>query len=59
LKWNQKSADQPDPDAVIPALQVQLGLDLVPAVRPVELVRIKLSNKSQTTELRDHPLPTH
>jgi uncharacterized protein (TIGR03435 family) len=40
LKWDQKSPDQPNPESLLRALQEQMGLDLVPAVRPMEMVRI-------------------
>lgn len=40
LKWEQKSSDQPNPERVRQAVREQLGLELVPGVRPVEMVRI-------------------
>jgi uncharacterized protein (TIGR03435 family) len=41
LKWEQKSPDKPNPDGLLQAVREQLGLELVPAVRPVEMVVIK------------------
>jgi uncharacterized protein (TIGR03435 family) len=41
LKWARPSPDKPNPENLVRAVREQLGLDLVPAVRPVEMVRIE------------------
>jgi uncharacterized protein (TIGR03435 family) len=41
LKWEQKSPDKPTPEGLLQAVRGQLGLDLVPGVRPVEMVVIE------------------
>ena len=53
LKWKQDSPDEPNPDGLRQAVNEQLGLDLVPAVRPVEMVRVGQIKRSQTA-----PAPT-
>jgi len=47
LKWDQKSPDKPNPEGLLQAVKEQLGLELVPGVRPVELVRITQIRKDQ------------
>jgi uncharacterized protein (TIGR03435 family) len=49
LKWDQKSPGQPNPEGLMKALREQLGLYLVPAVRPMEVVRIEQITGSKTT----------
>jgi uncharacterized protein (TIGR03435 family) len=41
LKWDEKSADEPNREGLLQALREQLGLDLEPATRPTVQVRIE------------------
>ena len=41
LKWEQKSVGKPNSEGLLKALREQLGLDLDPATRPIEMVRIE------------------
>jgi uncharacterized protein (TIGR03435 family) len=41
LKWEQESFDKPNPDGLAKALREQLGLNLIPARRPVEMVLVE------------------
>lgn len=41
LKWEQKSVNEPNSGGLLKALREQLGLDLEPATRPIEMVRIE------------------
>lgn len=43
LKWNETNSDIMNHDALLTAVREQLGLELVPATRPVEMVIIKES----------------
>ena len=38
LQWEEKDQEHPDPDTLIGAVREQLGLDLTPAKRPVEVL---------------------
>jgi uncharacterized protein (TIGR03435 family) len=48
LKWEQKSPDQPNPEGLTQALRDSLGLDLVPARRAVQMVRIQQTKATQS-----------
>jgi len=41
LKWEQESRDKPNPPALTKAVEEQLGLELVPAKRPIEVTLIE------------------
>lgn len=47
LKWDEKSPDNPNPEGLKQAVREQLGLELVPGVRPVEMVRITSVKENQ------------
>ena len=47
LKWDAKLPDDPNPEGLKQAVREQLGLELVPGVRPVELVRITSVKENQ------------
>lgn len=49
LKWNDKASEALNCEALIQAVREQLGLELVPAVRPVEMVVIE-QNKQVTAK---------
>lgn len=49
LQWDQKSPDQPNPEGLMKVLRQDLGLDLVPAVRSMEVVRVEQVKASQPT----------
>jgi uncharacterized protein (TIGR03435 family) len=50
LKWDQKSPGESDPEALAQALKDQLGLELVPAVRSIEMIRIKSTREIKSAE---------
>jgi uncharacterized protein (TIGR03435 family) len=43
LKWNETGPDTANRDALVKSVREQLGMDLVPAIRPVEMVLIEQS----------------
>jgi uncharacterized protein (TIGR03435 family) len=45
LLWNEKKTGETEPDELIKALHGQLGLELAPATRPVDLLVINLTNR--------------
>ncbi len=44
LKWDQKSWDRPNSEGLMKALREQLGLELVPGKRPVEMLVVEQEN---------------
>jgi uncharacterized protein (TIGR03435 family) len=44
LKWDQQQSKKATPEMLIPALRDQLGLDLTPAKRMVEVTVVDLEN---------------
>ncbi len=41
LKWEQKTQDDPNSEALMKAVQERLGLELVPGRRPVEMLLVE------------------
>jgi uncharacterized protein (TIGR03435 family) len=41
FKWNERSGDDPDHDALKQALLDQLGLELVPSNMPIEMLVVE------------------
>lgn len=48
LKWDQTAWDRPNPEGLMKALQEQLGLELVPCKRPVEMLVVEQENDNES-----------